>query len=125
MPLAQAETVGRVVDAAAKSAGEYGLIGIMFVLVVVGIGIFVWSAFRFAAPHVATLVASTASLHESLKETNLRLSVTLDSIKQDHGDKLSDIKQIVTQNQRAIHAHTAAHGQPPPNLPLAQTIGGV
>lgn len=95
MLLAQAETVGRVVDAATKSASDYGLVGILLVLVLVACGGFLVMVCRFLAPLLRDAIASTVDLHTSIKETNLTLTVTLDKITDDHGSKLSDIKEVV------------------------------
>ena len=102
MLIAQTETVGRVVDVAAKSASDYGLIGVLLVLVLAAIGTFVMLVFRFTAPLLRDLVASTCELHTSIKDTNLRLSITLDQVTKDHGDKLTDIRDLLTSRQSPI-----------------------
>lgn len=114
MLLAQAETVGRVVDAATKSATDTGLIGVLLVLVLVSIGAFVVVLFRFCAPLLRDIATSTVELHTSLKETNLKLAVTLDQVTNDHGSKLSDIKEAVNANRCPALNQTSGPRVPPP-----------
>lgn len=47
MLLAQAETVGRLVDKTANSAADYGLIGLLLVLLLCGMGLALWRLSRF------------------------------------------------------------------------------
>lgn len=119
MVLAQAETVGRVVDAATKSATDYGLIGILLLLLLVAIGVFVWSAFRFLAPLFRDFVSSTVELHTSLKETTQRQTDLLD----DHKGKLSAIRLAIETNKCPYFppaSTTNAQGVPVP--PITTTI---
>lgn len=117
MLLAQAESVGKVVDAATKSAADNGLIGILLVLVLLAIGLFIWRAFAVGVAMLKDAVASTVDLHTSIKETNLKLTVTLDKVTDDHGDKLSDIRTAVAGIPTCPYSPPKpANPPPPPNM---------
>lgn len=85
--LAQAEQVIKAADKAIDSSGQYGLIGVLLVMMIVGVGSALAIAFRFCAPLLKDFVASTVDLHESLKETTAKQTATLEN----HGVKLDKI----------------------------------
>lgn len=104
MLLAQAAEIGRAADAAIKSSADYGLVGVLFVLLLLSLGLALLLMARFIAPIIRDGMASTISLHNSLKETNMKLAVTLDAVTNDHGDKLSDIRKIVSAHNCQYHS---------------------
>jgi len=87
--IAQAEQVIHAADKAIDASGQYGLIGILLVMMIVGVGSALAIAFRFCAPLLKDFVASTVDLHESLKETTARQTATLEN----HGVKLDKIDE--------------------------------
>lgn len=92
MLLAQAQELTDVTQRAIQSAEAYGLIGYLLVAVLLVIVAFMAAAFKFFAPLVTKAVISTVELHTSIKDTNMRLAVTLDKVTDDQSDKLSDIR---------------------------------
>lgn len=99
MLLAQAKELTDVTQRAIQSAEVYGLIGYLLVAVLIVIVMFTAAVLRFCAPRVSNFVESTVALHTSLKETNIKTTALLDSIKQDHGSKLSGIEDLIQKSQ--------------------------
>lgn len=116
MLLAQAKELTEVSQRAMQSAETYGLIGYLLVGVLLVIVAAIAAAAKFMAPLLTRLTISTVELHTSVKETNLRLAMTLDKVTDDHGDKLSDIREIVDKIQNCPYAPTLPSQSMPPNL---------
>lgn len=87
--IAQAEQVINAADKAIDASGQYGLIGILLVMMIVGVGSALGIAFRFCAPLLKDFVASTVDLHESLKDTTAKQTATLEN----HSVKLDKIDE--------------------------------
>lgn len=127
MPLAQAKELTDVTQRAIQSAEVYGLIGYLLVAVLIVIVLFTGAVLKFCAPRVSNFVESTVSLHTSLKETNIKTTALLDSIKQDHGSKLSGIEDLIQMSQcKYTHMHIASAAPAstlPPNVtPLPRGV---
>lgn len=116
MLLAQTKELIDVTQRTIQSAEAYGLIGYLLVAVLLVIVAFLAAAFKFFAPLVTKAVISTVDLHTSIKETNIRLAVTLDKVTDDHGDKLSDIKEVVEKLQSCPYLLKLPSQPVPPNL---------
>ena len=91
--IAQAEQVIKIADQAIDASGQYGLIGILLVMMIVGVGSAAGIAFRFCAPLLKDFVSSTVDLHESLKETTAKQTATLEN----HSVKLDKIDEKLTR----------------------------
>lgn len=118
MLLAQAKELVDVGQRTIQSAEAYGLIGYLLVAVLLVIVAFFGAAFKFFAPLVTKAVVSTVELHSSIKETNLRLAVTLDKVTDEQSNKLSDIRELVEKLAPCPYAKP----NPPPLPQMPQNI---
>lgn len=116
MLLAQAKELTDVTQKAIQSAEVYGLIGYLLVAVFLVAVIFTGAILKFFAPRVSNIIASTIDLHTSIKETNIKQTALIDSIRADHGEKLSDIKEVVRALQPCPYAAPKPFQPVPPNL---------
>lgn len=107
MLLAQAKELSDATQKAIESAQFYGLVGYLLIGVLLAVAVGLGVTARFLAPLIRDAFKSTIDLHTSLKETNLRQTLTLESLTRDHGAKLSDIQEAVT----AFHCPMAPGGK--------------
>ena len=116
MLFAQAKELSDVTQKAIQSAEVYGLIGYLLISTFLVIVVFAAAILKFFAPRVSNIIASTIDLHTSIKETNIKQTALIDSIRADHGDKLSDIKEVVRTLQPCPYAAQKPSQPVPPNL---------
>jgi hypothetical protein len=101
--LAQAEQVIKAADKAIESSGQYGLIGVILVLVLLFLGTCVIVAFKFSAPLLKDVAQSAVSCSQSIQTQMAAQSTQMavqSAIMSSHGEKLEEIRGIIQHHSQ-------------------------
>lgn len=105
--IAQAEQVIHAADKAIDASGQYGLIGVLLVMILIGIAAAVALVFRFLAPIVKEVAASTVSCQATLAQHMVAQTEKMDA----HGQKMESISSKADQISEKLNRCPVVSGQ--------------